>query len=326
MNDNRLFFRVGTFAAMLFLATASHATLGPDQRRDLRVLALDLVNQDRARKGLDPIVLDPFATEVADAYAERQIRDRTTGHFTLDGLSPYMRYSFAGGNDGVSENAAAWSSSQPFLAETLPDLIRRSHFEMMAEKPPNDGHRKAILDPHATHLGIGLAWEGGEFRLVEEFVRRYLTWLRPAPRISSTGQFITIRARPIAGTRVESVTVHREPLPRPLTHMALDRIQSYSLPRERREFLPRLGVTWDRKPDGSMVVQYGRYEDGRQGDFSVERDGTIACPIAFADGPGIYTIVVWVRKEGGESAIPASSVSVRVDRTKSDSSGATLGR
>ena len=27
---------------------------------------------------------------------------------------------------------------------------------MMAEKPPNDGHRRTILDPEATHVGVGL--------------------------------------------------------------------------------------------------------------------------------------------------------------------------
>ena len=28
---------------------------------------------------------------------------------------------------------------------------------MMAEKPPDDGHRRAILDPLWTHVGIGVA-------------------------------------------------------------------------------------------------------------------------------------------------------------------------
>ena len=42
---------------------------------------------------------------------------------------------------------------------------------MMAEKPPDDGHRQAILDPLWTHVGIGVALEGGEFRMTEEFTR-----------------------------------------------------------------------------------------------------------------------------------------------------------
>ena len=50
-------------------------------------------------------------------------------------------------------------------------MTRQSQHAMMIEKPPHDGHRRTILDPHATHVGIGLAWEKGEFRIAQEFVR-----------------------------------------------------------------------------------------------------------------------------------------------------------
>src|SRR5688572_18507930 len=81
---------------------------------------LVLINKDRAAHGLKPVQLDPHASEVADAYCRRQIKNGTTGHFTIDGQSPYMRYSFAGGNDGLSENAAAWSANYSFAEEVIP--------------------------------------------------------------------------------------------------------------------------------------------------------------------------------------------------------------
>ena len=42
---------------------------------------------------------------------------------------------------------------------------------------------RTILDPYATHVGIGVAWEGGEFRITQEFIRRYVDWIAsPAAR------------------------------------------------------------------------------------------------------------------------------------------------
>ncbi|HET8796933.1 MAG TPA: CAP domain-containing protein, partial [Thermoanaerobaculia bacterium] len=133
-------------------------------RATLRERMVRLINRDRQAFGLRPVALDAQASAIGDAYCEAQLRNRTTGHFTIDGLAPYMRYSFAGGNDGVSENAAAWSADYTFNERALVEMLGRSQDSMMAERPPRDGHRKTILDPHATHVGIGLAWEKGEFR------------------------------------------------------------------------------------------------------------------------------------------------------------------
>ena len=127
-----------------------------------------------------------------------------------------MRYSFAGGNDSVSENAAAWSASYSFSDRALYEMMRRSEEAMMAEKAPHDGHRRTILDPYATHVGIGLAWEKGEFRMTQEFLRRYVTWSRPLPRAAGLYEEIIGAAKPLPGYRVEALSVHHEPIPRSL--------------------------------------------------------------------------------------------------------------
>src|SRR5438132_2035005 len=153
-----------------------------ETRFTLREEFLRLINRDRQQFGLRPVQLDALSSAVADTYCLEQIHNGTTGHFTLDGQAPYMRYSFAGGNDGVSENAAAWSANYRLTDRALYEMMRRSQKAMMGEVAPHDGHRRTILDPYATHVGIGLAWEGGEFRLTEEFVRRYMDWSRALPR------------------------------------------------------------------------------------------------------------------------------------------------
>ncbi len=295
-----------------------------EARQSLRHELLRLINRDRARFGLTPVQLDPYASGLADAYCERQIRYRTTGHFTVDGEAPYMRYSFAGGNDGMSENAAAWSANYRFTDRTVFELMRQSEEAMMAEIAPHDGHRQTILDPAATHVGIGLAWEGGEFRLTQEFVRRYVQWTRPLPRAATTGERVLCSGRPVPGYRVEAITVHREPLPQPLMAHVANLISTYSLPDLRREYLPRLGVRRWLDWDGKEHEAREEYTDGRKGDFQLDRDGGFAFAVPLLDGPGVYTVVVWVRKDGASQPISASNISIRVDHPETRFSTASL--
>lgn len=304
--------RLTAIAAAILLTPVASANVDIT-RATLRAQMLRLINADRIARGLAPVALDPAASSLADTYCRRQIRDGTTGHFTTDGLAPYMRYSFAGGNDAVAENAAAWSASHAFEERELLDMLRRSHEAMMAERPPRDGHRRTILDPHATHVGIGLAWEGGEFRIAQEFLRRYLEWTRPLPRGASAGERVTATARPVNGHRVEAISIHHEPLPQPLTRAAANAIDDYRLPDRRRDYLPRLRSYSNRNATGVLQIVREEYAGGRSGDFSVADDGSFTFSVPLSDGPGVYTVVVWVKKRGAAAPVAASSVSIRVD-------------
>src|ERR1700737_4200686 len=207
------------FLTLLLVISAPLAQgQGPmdETRFTLREEFLRLINRDRKQFGLPAVQLDALASAVADAYCQDQIRNGTSGHFTVDGQAPYMRYSFAGGNDGVSENAAAWSANYHLGDRALYEMMRRSQQAMMGEVAPHDGHRRTILDPFATHVGIGLAWERGEFRLAQEFVGRYVGVTRPLPRPAYAGAQILCSGRPAKGFSIEAITVHHEPLPQPL--------------------------------------------------------------------------------------------------------------
>jgi uncharacterized protein YkwD len=303
-----------TLAACLTLAAplAQGDAPGDETRFALRDELLRVINRDRAQFGLRPVKLDPVASALADDYCRQQIKNGTTGHFTLDGMAPYMRYSLAGGNDGVSENVAAWSANYGFGDRALYDMMRRSQRAMMDEVEPHDGHRKTILDPSATHVGIGLAWERGEFRIAEEFIRRYVEWTRPLPRNASVTDRAMLRVQPHAGYVVEAITVHHEPAPRAMSAKLANDIASYSLPQKRREYLPRLH---DRVEETTTVRReyHQTYTDGRRGDFDVAPDGSVAFAVPFPDGAGVYTVVVWVHARGGHESIAATNVSIRVN-------------
>ena len=78
-------------------------------------------------------------------------------------------------------------------------------------------------------------------------------------------------------------------------------ISTYSLPGNRRESSPRV----PRKAGPLSVAM--------RGDFSLRPDGAFSFTVPFQDGPGMYTVVVWVRKDGDTAPFPASNVSIRVE-------------
>lgn len=282
-------------------------------RTTLRQHILKLINADRRLYNLPPVQLDIDGSIFGDRYCEQQIANGTNGHFTTDGLPPYMRYSFAGGNDGLSENAAAWSANYVFNERALYEMSRRSQDAMMAEMPPHDGHKRTILDPHATHVGIGLAWEGGEFRLVHEFVRRYVHWTKPLPRRANVADAVVAAGRPLPDARVEAISVHFEPFPEAMPAHVANAFESYSLPDNRRDYLPRLKQDLRRRQNGTLEMIRREYANGSRGDFYVGNNGEFSFPIPFTEGAGVYTVVVWMRRAGSDAPFAASNVSIRVD-------------
>jgi hypothetical protein len=134
----------------------------------------------------------------------------------------------------------------------------------------------------------------------------------PLPRHAIAGVHQLCSGKPRHGFRIDAVTVHREPLPQPMSATVANLITTYSLPNDRREYLPRLGVRRWTTAGGEVKTARQEYSDGRRGDFQVASDGSFAFAVPFTDGPGVYTVVVWVRKEGDTTSFAASNVSVQV--------------
>jgi uncharacterized protein YkwD len=80
-------------------------------------------------------------------------------HWNLKGEKPYHRYSNAGGMDHVCENVASRSGTGSVGRDSSADAVFAAmsglHAGFMAEVPPEDGHRKNVLNKWHTHVGIG---------------------------------------------------------------------------------------------------------------------------------------------------------------------------
>ncbi len=293
--------------SLLVAAAASAAVAPPSARRAVRAQMLERINAARAVHGLAPVALDAEMSAKADAHCERQLRERTVGHFTLDGFPPYARYSQAGANDAIAENAVAWSTKYPITSASLLDLARRSHDAMVAERPPHDSHRRAILDPHATHVALGAAWSGRELRIVQIFLRRHIAWSDPPPRHVRFGERLAAAGRPLGEWKVVRASFHHEPIPEPLSAEAANRIETYALP----------PATWQLRPSppvaASAHISLGEWAAAarHRGELAVAADGSFSITAPLTE-PGVYTLVVWLERPGMDEPVAASHIATIV--------------
>ncbi len=106
---------------------------------------LELTNLERRKAGLPPLKLNPQLTAAAQAHSEDMALNDSFGHEGSDGSSPFDRIERAGYQYSyAAENVAA---GQPTPEKAMASWIN--------EVPPNDGHRRNILNPNYREIGIG---------------------------------------------------------------------------------------------------------------------------------------------------------------------------
>jgi hypothetical protein len=301
-------------ALILFAASGAIAGSNSPVREAARSLIAERVDGDRAANGLPPLAFAHELNGALDAWCEQQIREGTVGHFSLDGFPPYARYSAIGVADAVLENAVAWSANYRFEGAAILDLARRSQDAMMAERPPRDSHRKTILDPHATHLGVGIAWVRGEFRMVQLLLRKNVEWATTPAPAARAGERISVTGTAREGWDVIAATLHWEQLPRSLSAAAANRIESYDLPAPHRRWAAQPPPSRHDDAAGEGLARFAgaMREDGG---LTVAAGGKFVFRGSLDNGPGIYTLVVWLREPRTGVQVASSHIStvVRTD-------------
>ena len=122
---------------------------------ELQTQALTLVNRDRQRNNLPPLVADPLITKTAQGHAEDMAKRNFYGHDTPEGKSPTDRYQALGGKGGVGENIVVLPRSPHFSLNY--GLVERFQKSWMY----SEGHRKTLLTPDYTKFGYGIATNPG---------------------------------------------------------------------------------------------------------------------------------------------------------------------
>ncbi len=199
-----------------------------DEALRLKIAQIDIINNSRKKHKALPVRLDILASRVANKMCTEAALNEYVGHWNMAGEKPYHRYAFAGGYDHVSENAfGEWSSDNySQSSSTITSMMKSAHSKFMAEKAPNDGHKKNIIDKSHNFVGIGFYLQGKQFRYYEEFIDRYFEFENIPEKVKAGEQFnITVKTN---GERfIYFMIVYREKFTSALTPSQISRKGSY---------------------------------------------------------------------------------------------------
>ena len=262
----------------------------------LKAAVLARINRDRAAAGLLPVAWDDGAARVADAFCRQQVREATNGHFLIDGVPPYARTAFSGVFGAQSENSVSWITTSKSFSESPMQLAILGHEGMMAEKPPADGHRRTILDPEATHVGVGYDVGQGRFQMAQEFLTRTLERLTLSLR-DPERLVLHFEGKALQNFQLEFVTIAREPSPAPLTREQASGRTTYSYPTADLAYIGE-GISGMRV---SGVDTQGKIRILPNREFSFNFSPS---------RPGLYTFLFYTAVRASEPARPGGSVTV----------------
>jgi uncharacterized protein YkwD len=257
---------------------------------------LSLINRDRKKAGLSPVVLDEAASKAGLRHARDMTANGFTGHIGMDGSVPEQRYTESGGVHFVQENAACLFDAKPRKLALAPRFDAQKLAELqkmfMDEVPPNDGHRRNILNPQHNRVGIGLAQPEGVNQpcLAQEFVDQYGTFealpkeTKPKAKLRIAGTI----AEPLA---FGGIGIGKSPLPRPKRVEEVSGARGYAIPApDQLYFGPGFKTP---KP----VQISGR-------NFSLE--------LELGSERGLYAVSIWAKRGAGKLFM-VSMRTIRVD-------------
>jgi hypothetical protein len=263
-----------------------------------------LVNRDRATQGLAPVELDDGApSQAGQAHADDMAKLGYLGHWGSDGSVPEQRHTEAGGSDMVLENALCFTDEAKRTLDPKPlidpEQIERAESLFFDEVPPNDGHRKNILKPGHTKVGIGVAQpvstptEIAVPCFTQEFTDGYGTYA-PLPKRAKVGTVIHVEGTIIAGARPTGVGVARVVRPAPIAAAELNKRRSYPVPKPFQMYWgPGFVTPVPVKIDGPKLA--------------------IDVPLSDHAQPGLYEISVWAKLGKSEEHTMVSLRTIVVD-------------
>ena len=290
-----------------------------------RQLLLALINADREAHALHPVALGN--NSAAQGHAEDMLRQDYISHWDPLGLTPYMRYTLAGGEAYEAENVALGYGGKS-TAESLEEAQK-----WLMNSP---GHRANILDKWHNRVNLGVACDESACAAVQQFESDYVVF-RVQPAISNG--IIRFAGELKGDFTFQGAQLWYDQPPHPLTPGQLDATSSYSAGQQPATFLRKPLGENSYYPENSAQHSYRRSVDPYSLDPNIPSSSTPekfftnqvkAVPWITATtwrasgqnfeieanissvlndlGPGVYTLIIW-GDAGGES-VPLTKYSL----------------
>ncbi len=248
---------------------------------------LELVNADRAANGLQPVAWDDTAALAGQLHSEEMAEFGYMSHWNMDGYGPEVRYSRAGGLDIAQENVYRlvyqWEDGRGAPIDNWEKVLSDAQAALMN----SPGHRRNILAPEHTHLGVGIAYNAatGNVAISQEFVNRYVT-IEPLPKRAQGGDRLVVRGALLPGSADPLVNIAYQPFPAPLTLEQLNKTSTYQSAAEHMDVPPVRA-----EADGRFVSE-----------FTLPKDAP----------PGLYHVWLWVKSPVASEPVQAVNAVIEV--------------
>jgi uncharacterized protein YkwD len=130
----------------------------------MRPLALQLVNRDRKRNGIAPLMEDGRLHQAAKLHADDMLRRNFYGHVNPEGKGATERYAAVGGNGPATDNLAylqqpGWKYA---VDQRLLTMVHKGWMNSAS-------HRPNILNPQAGRFGLAVSKNQDKVYLVQMF-------------------------------------------------------------------------------------------------------------------------------------------------------------
>ena len=285
-------------------------------QKELVQSALDAINKDRREFGLPPVKLSN--NSAAQIHAEDVFGTKQISHWTTGGEKPYMTYANHGGTGSVHQNVAIAGfgpdeyqncSALMIICERIEPIaaIKELEYEMMYndEDCCDNGHRENILDPHHTHVSIGISYDSYYLSLVQNFENNY------SLDVTVDEGYVSIIGDMPKGAELDHVVVYYDKLPTPAAYEANKKMISYSTGEIAASvFAPLPDGLRYQQPKGHVVIEADGWIKNDALDISFDLEPAIK-------EPGVYTLYTMFKdKDGDQFSITSYSVFVEsVDAT-----------
>jgi hypothetical protein len=261
---------------------------------------LGLINQDRQQNGLSPVTLSYNAA--AQQHAQDMLDNYYMSHWTTDGQKPYMRYTQQGGLNYEIENIAFYGwydkNEDPTHYPPIPDMkaqLKSMEAQFMAEVPPNDGHRVAILNKwnKKVNLGIAISTDNRRVMLVQQFEGDYVEYYQPPTLngsiLSMSGKFIQqvdlLNNIMISYDQPLQALTHDDLMAKPHIYSLGSTVGNIMMP-------PPPGQFYQSLPSTAIIAT--KWDIDTSGNFTFQAD----ISPALTSGKGVYTLVMVVKMNG----------------------------
>jgi hypothetical protein len=170
----------------------------------------------------------------------------------MDGLSPYMRYTLAGGFNYEGENGFIYWQTGGFLPISPQECLDEAEVSLMG----SPGHRRNILNKWHKKVNLGIAYNWSTCTVAQQFEGDYIEF-NQKPTISNGILSFTVKMK--GQFTFDGVQIWYDQLPHPLTLGQLDATHSYLVGQKPATFLlkPLTGARYYLDSSATFTLESG---------------------------------------------------------------------